>query len=50
MAEETKNEGLSPELATPLEEPGTFSSFMESYIPPLPDLGSTPDPVTFFYP
>ena len=48
MAEETKNEELSPELATPLEEPGTFSSFMESYIPPLPDLGSTPDPELAF--
>lgn len=48
MAEETNQENLSPDLAMPLEEPGTFSSFVETYVPPLPDSADQPDPELSF--
>jgi hypothetical protein len=42
------NESLPPDLAEPLEEKGTFSSFIESVVPPIPDFSDRPDPELSF--
>jgi len=46
--QDNTSQGPSPELSEPLEEKGTFSSFIQSYIPPLPSFSDAPDPEMSF--